>query len=200
LIVPEIKSRIDPIFQKLEALMATTFTLPTPEEYAPFYADYIERASLQNDIQSALSNQIEEILNAIDSLTEAQARFKPGPEEWSIKEVIGHLNDVERVFSYRLLRISRSDPTPLPGFEQNDFVRAAGFDHYPLKELIDEFELLRRANILAIRHLSDEAIDRRGTASGATISARALIYMMVGHVDHHMASLHEKYLPVAVTL
>jgi hypothetical protein len=180
--------------------MATTFTVPTPEEYAPFYADYIRRATQRGDIPTALSHQVDEILNALDTLTDAQARFKPGPEEWSIKEVLGHLNDVERVFSYRLLRISRNDPTPLPGFEQEDFVRAAGFDSIPLSDLVSEFEFLRRANILAVRHISDEAMDRRGTASRTAISARALIYMMVGHVDHHMASLHEKYLPVAMTL
>ena len=180
--------------------MATTFTVPTAEEYASFYGDYIQRASRRDDLYAAFSHQIDEILNALDTLTDAQACYKPGPKEWSIKEVIGHVNDVERVFSYRLLRISRNDPTPLPGFEQEDFVRAAGFDNVSLHDLASEFEFLRRANILAVRHMSDEAVDRRGTASGATVSARALIYMMVGHVDHHMASLHEKYLPVAITL
>jgi hypothetical protein len=180
--------------------MATKFTVPTSEEYAPFYADYVQRASQRDDIQAALSTQIEEILNALDTLTESQARFKPGPKEWSIKEVIGHLNDVERVFSYRLLRISRGDQTPLPGFEQNDFVQAAGFDKFPLTDLVGEFEFLRRANILTIRHMDDQSLDCRGTASGMTVSARALIYMMVGHVDHHLASLRENYLPVAVTL
>jgi uncharacterized damage-inducible protein DinB len=172
---------------------------PTAEEYASFYADDIQRASQREDVYAALSTQIEELLNALDSLNDSQARFKPGPEEWSIKEVIGHLNDVERVFSYRLLRISRGDPTPLPGFEQNDFVQAAGFDHRSLNDLASEFEFLRRASILAIRNMSAESLDCRGTARGATVSARALIYMMVGHVDHHMASLREKYLPVAVT-
>lgn len=180
--------------------MAAKFTVPTSEEYAPFYADYIQRASQRDDIRATLSSQIEEILNALDALTDTQARFKPGPMEWSIKEVIGHLNDVERVFSYRLLRISRGDQTPLPGFEQNDFVQAAGSNEIPLTDLVSEFEYLRRANILAIRHMSDEALNCRGTASGVTVSARALIYMMVGHVDHHLASLREKYLPVAVTL
>jgi hypothetical protein len=109
--------------------------------------------------------------------------------------VIGHLSDVERVFSYRLLRISRNDATPLPGFEQEDYVKEAGFDNYSLDDLLAEFEYLRRANMIAIQQLSAEAVDRRGTASGMTVSARALIHMIVGHVDHHMASLHEKYLP-----
>jgi len=113
---------------------------------------------------------------------------------------MGHLNDVERVFSYRLLRISRNDATPLPGFEQEDYVRAAGFDNSSLNDLLSEFEYLRRANNLAIQHMTDEALARRGTASGMTVSTRALIYMLVGHVEHHMASLHEKYLPMAGTL
>ena len=108
---------------------------------------------------------------------------------------MGHLNDVERVFSYRLLRVSRNDATPLPGFEQNDYVREAGFDSHPIKDLIQEFEHLRRANILAIQNMSDEAALRVGAASGYPVSARALIYMLVGHVDHHMESLREKYLP-----
>jgi hypothetical protein len=175
-------------------------TVPAPEEYATFYADYVQRATQMNDIYAALSAQIAELHEALDSLSDPQACFKPGPQEWSIKEVIGHVNDVERVFSYRLLRISRGDSTPLPGFEQEDFVRAAGFDRYSLGDLLGEFEFLRQANIIAIGHMTDEAINCRGTASGYTVSARALIYMIVGHVDHHLASLHEKYLPVAVTL
>ena len=175
-------------------------TIPTPEEYANFYTDYVQRAARRNDIYESLSDQIIELHAALDSFSDAQACFKPGPGEWSIKEVMGHLNDVERVFSYRLLRISRGDATPLPGFEQEDYVRSAEFDRYSLKDLLSEFECLRRANVLAIQHMTEDAVDRRGTASGYTVSARALIYMLVGHVDHHIASLHEKYLPVAVTL
>ncbi|HSJ88760.1 MAG TPA: DinB family protein [Anaerolineales bacterium] len=175
-------------------------SVPTTHEYAPFYADYIERATKRDDVFSALSRQIDELHAALDTLTEPQARFQPGPEEWSIKEVIGHLSDVERVFSYRLLRISRNDATPLPGFEQEDYVRAAGFDNYALNDLVCEFEYLRRANVLSIQNMSEEALHRYGTASGVTVSARALIYMLVGHVEHHMASLHEKYLPEAARL
>jgi hypothetical protein len=183
-----------------ESFQMTSLTIPAPDEYAPFYADYVQRASQRSDVYAALSDQIAEIHTALDALTDPQACFKPGPQEWSIKEVIGHLNDVERVFAYRLLRISRNDPTPLPGFEQEDFVRAAGYDRYSLADLVREFDFLRQANIIAIGHMTDEAIDCRGTASGYTVSARALIYMIVGHVDHHMASLQEKYLPAAVTL
>lgn len=170
---------------------------PTSNEYAEFYAGYVQRAQARGDVLAALLKQIEEVKSALGSLTDEQALFRDAPKEWSIKEVMGHLNDVERVFSYRLLRISRNDATPLAGFEQDDYVREAGFDRHPLKELIEEFEHLRRANILAIQNMSEEAALRVGTASGYPVSARALIYMLVGHVDHHMESLNEKYLPFA---
>ncbi len=175
--------------------MTNNLTPPTNEEYAPFYSDYIQRAISRNDVIAALPLQIDEVKSALGHLTDQQARFKFGPLEWSIKEVVGHLIDVERIFSYRLLRISRNDQTPLPGFEQEDYVREAGFDNSSFSDLLSEFELLRRANILAIKNMSDESASRLGTASGATISARALIYMMVGHVEHHMASLRENYFP-----
>ena len=180
--------------------MPAKISPPATDEYAPSYSDYVQRAAQRENLSTALSDQIAELHAALDPLSDLQARFKPGPDEWSIKEVIGHINDVERVFSYRLLRISRGDATPLPGFEQEDYVRAAGFDRCPLVDLVSEFEHLRRANMLAVYHMPDQVVDCLGTASGYPVSARALIYMLVGHVDHHVASLHEKYLPVAVTL
>ena len=149
--------------------MPEQISLPGTDEYAPFYGDYIQRARQRGDVFAALSDQIGELHAALDSLSDRQARFKPGPQEWSIKEVMGHLNDGERVFSYRLLRISRGDATPLPGFEQEDYVRAAGFDHFSLEDLVNEFEYLRRANRIAIQNMTPEAIERCGTASGAAI-------------------------------
>ena len=168
---------------------------PTPDEYASFYSDYIQRAVARGDVLAAMPTQIEELDSALGNLTDKQARFRTGPEEWSIKEIVSHLIDAERVFSYRLLRVSRNDTTPLPGFEQNGYVSTSGADDLPLGNLLAEFSFLRRANILAIGHMSTDAVKRRGTVSGATVSANALIHMLVGHVDHHMASLHEKYLP-----
>jgi hypothetical protein len=170
-------------------------TPPTPDEYAEFYAGYVQRATARGDVLAAFPKQIDEIKSTLGILSDEQALFRDAPKEWSIKEVMGHLNDVERVFSYRLLRVSRNDPTPLPGFEQDDYVRESGFENCSLQDLIQEFEYLRRANILAINNISAESALRRGTASNNPISARALIYMLVGHVDHHLASLHEKYLP-----
>jgi hypothetical protein len=174
--------------------MTITLQSPTPDEYASYYADYIERARQKADVLAALLQQIDDIKSTLGHLTDEQARFKFGSTEWSIKEVLGHVNDVEHIFSYRLLRISRNDATPLSGFEDGDYVREAGFDNFPLDDLIAEFESVRRANILAIKNMREESTHRLGIASGATVSARALIYIMVGHVEHHMASLRENYL------
>ena len=176
--------------------MKSNPTPPTADEYAPFYADYVQRAQAKGDVIAALPQQIEDIRSAMGKLTDQQARFRNGPEEWSIKEIVSHLIDTERVFSYRLLRVSRNDKTPLPGFEQGDFVRESGADELAFDDLLNEFEYLRRANMLAIKNISEEAAVRTGTASGAIVSAKALIFMLVGHVEHHMASLHEKYLPL----
>ncbi len=175
--------------------MSLKIISPTPEEFAPFYADYIQRATARGDLIAALSAQPDELKAALGSLTDSQARFRNGPKEWSIKEIVSHLIDGERVFSYRLLRISRKDKTLLPGFEQEDYVRESGADELPLADLLAEFEYLRRANAIAIKNMNDEMIAQTGTASGATISARALIHILVGHVEHHMESLREKYLP-----
>lgn len=172
-----------------------TLPAPSPNEYNAFYADYIQRASARGDVAAALAVQPDELRSALEPLSDSQARFKPGPEEWSIKEIVSHLIDAERVFSYRLLRISRKDKTPLPGFEQGDFVRESGADEIPLSDLLDEFEFLRRANYLSIKNMKAAAFSEIGTASGSPVSAGALVYMLVGHVDHHMESLKEKYLP-----
>ena len=176
--------------------MTLELTAPTPNEYFEYYGGYINRAITRSDVLATLHQQIDEIKSALGNLTDDQALFRDAPNEWTIKEVVGHMNDVERVFSYRMLCISRNDQTPLPGFEQDDYVREAGFNQYAIADLISEFELLRRANILAIKGMSAEATLRIGTASGYPFSVRALIYVLVGHVEHHMASLHEKYLPL----
>jgi hypothetical protein len=166
---------------------------PTTEEYAPFYSDYVERMQ-DKDVLHVLERQIDELKSALIDRSEEHALYRFGPKEWSIKELVGHLNDAERIFSYRMLCISRKDTAPLPGFEQDDFVRESGSDSCALNDLLSEFEFLRRANILAIRSLSDDALLRRGTAGGATVSVRALVHIIPGHVEHHLQSLRVNYL------
>jgi uncharacterized damage-inducible protein DinB len=173
--------------------MSSKIHRPDENEYAPFYAGYIQRVP-DGDIFEILAHQSETLRTLLAAFPTQQANFRPGSAEWSVKEVVGHINDTERVFAYRALRISRGDQTPLAGFEQDDYVRAAHFDDRNLHDLLEEFDLLRRANLLAFTHLSEEASQYQGTASGFTVSVRALLYMMAGHVEHHMESLRQDYL------
>lgn len=166
---------------------------PTENEYAPYAVVYVQRVT-DGNVFGLFASQIQTLHSMLAHLSDDQASFRPGPDEWSIKQVVGHISDCERVFAYRALRISRNDQAPLAGFEQDDYVREATFDECALGDLLDEFELLRRANILAFSRLTDEQILRCGTASGFPVSVRGLLYIMAGHVEHHIESLEVDYL------
>ncbi|MEP7284943.1 MAG: DinB family protein [Chloroflexota bacterium] len=173
--------------------LATLISRPAESEYVPFYGGYVQLVP-DGDIFGHLTEQIDTLKTLLSPLSAEQANFRFGPDEWSIKEVVGHINDAERIFSYRALRISRNDQTPLPGFDQNNYVREANFGDWTLADLLQEFELLRRANLLAFNRLSPDISLRSGTAGNGMVSVRALLYIMVGHVAHHMESLHTNYL------
>ena len=166
---------------------------PQSDEYAEFYAGYVQRVPAGTDLTVLLSGQPEALRALLQNVTDEQASVRPAPAEWSVKEVIGHIADTERVFAYRLLRIARGDQTPLPGFDQNEFVNATDFNRRSLASLLDEFEFQRRSNMLLAASLTDEEIDRRGTASGNPVSARALLHILAGHVLHHIESLKTDY-------
>lgn len=166
---------------------------PQPDEYKSFFTGYIQRVAEGTDIIALLSSQPDELKTLLQSVGDDQANSRPAPGEWSIKEIIGHLNDTERIFAYRALRIARNDSTPLPGFEQNDYVTATNFNARSLGDLLDEFTFQRRANVLCFKPLSAEETARRGTASNNPISSRALLFVMAGHVMHHIESLKIDY-------
>lgn len=166
---------------------------PQTDEYAEFYASYIQRVPMGCDLIALLRDQPATLDRLLEHISDAQASARPAPTEWSIKEVLGHIADTERVFAYRLLCIARGDQTPLPGFDQEHFVRATDFNRRSMRSLLDEFALQRSANTLLITGLSESEIDQRGTASGHVVSARALIYMLAGHVEHHLESLQTDY-------
>ncbi|MCC7118711.1 MAG: DinB family protein [Anaerolineales bacterium] len=170
-------------------------TPPSADEAAAYYSTYIDLAIERGDVLAALSKQIDELQQELGSLSDEQARFTPGPAEWTIKEVVGHLIDTERVFAYRLTCLSRKEQNPLPGFDQDDYVREGNFNAYALADLLKEFEFTRKANLIAIQHLPEAALNYRGVASGNPVSVRALIHIMVGHVEHHRQSLRRDYLP-----
>ncbi len=170
---------------------------PAETEYAPFYAGYVKRVPDEKnfDLFALLGRQADVLRVLLATLTTEQESFRPGAGEWSIKEVIGHINDAERIFAYRAMRISRGDQTSLPGFEQDDFVHESNFSARTLADLLEEFDLQRRANILQFNRISPETSLRTGTASEASISVRAALYIMAGHVEHHLESLRTDYLP-----
>jgi hypothetical protein len=166
---------------------------PTSGEYAEYYDRYISLVP-EGDIVATLERQLDSTIALLSGIDESQANKRYEPGKWSIKELVGHLIDSERIFAYRALRFARNDQTPLSGFEQDDYVRDAVFDDRTLADLTDEFEHVRKANISLFGSLSDEAYSRRGPANEVEISVRALAYIIAGHEAHHMHVLKTRYL------
>ncbi len=170
----------------------TTATIPRPEaaEYAPFYGTYIARVP-EGDLLQLLEEQRRDSQALLAGIPEARALHRYAPGKWSIKEVVGHLMDSERVFCYRALRFARGDAKPLQGFDETAWVPAGTFDVRPLTDLAAELDAVRRATIALFRSF-DAA--RRGTANDKEISVRALAYIVAGHERHHVGILRERYL------
>ena len=166
---------------------------PRSDEFDPFYAGYIARVANVATPGDEFVAQRARLLNFLSPLSDEQARYRYASGKWSIKELVGHLSDAERIFAYRLLRIGRGDETPLSGFEENDYVRSAGSDGRPFGELLDEWAATRDATAALVRGMPTEAWERRGTANGVGVTARALAYIILGHVEHHRRVLEERY-------
>ncbi|GIV59020.1 MAG: hypothetical protein KatS3mg043_0109 [Rhodothermaceae bacterium] len=169
--------------------------VPAPGEYAPFYAGYVA-AVAGEDVAEVLRSQPVELRALLGSLSDEAARYRYAPGKWSVKEVVGHLTDAERILACRLLRIARGDATPLPGFDEQAYVAAAGFDRLPLASLLDGFETARAATLALVETLAPEDGTRQGTANGTPVSVRALLYILAGHVRHHQRILRERYAAV----
>src|ERR1700730_8560495 len=166
---------------------------PASDEYAPYYQKYV--ALLPDaDVIAILSQQLESTRTLLGRIAETQAGSRYAPDKWSIKELVGHLIDTERVFAYRAMRFARNDQTPVSGFEQDDYVRNGDFDSRALPDLAAEFEHLRRSNIHFFQALNEDAWDRRGTADDSEVSVRALAHIIAGHEVHHLQILKTRYL------
>lgn len=174
-------------------MSAAASNFPEATEYAPYYGKYVSLVP-EGDVLTTLAEQMDSTVRLLRSIDEEKAGHRYADDKWSIKELVGHLIDGERIFAYRALRFSRGDRTELPGFEQDDYVRAASFDACRFDELVREFELVRGSNLLLFKHLPDEAWQRRGVASDAEVSVRALCFIMAGHVQHHIEILKTRYL------
>ena len=167
---------------------------PQSEEYAPFFGRYISLIP-DADVLSVLQTHWDATNSLLRSLSENDGGFRYAPDKWSAKEVVGHINDTERIFAYRAMRIARADKTPLAGFEQDDYVRAGGFEQRTLGDLSEEFDSIRKSTMFLFRGLEKAAWTRTGTANHGTLSVRALAFMIAGHELHHRRILQEKYFP-----
>lgn len=167
--------------------------LPQPGEYHPAFAGYVAKAQAFADPVERLNRQLDEILGLLSPLGAARRLYRYAPGKWSVQELLGHITDAERIFAYRALRIGRADRTPLPGFEENAYVAAAQAGNCVWEELIAEFEHVRRSSVLLFQHLPEAAWLRAGIVNEASLSVRALAYITIGHVAHHLDILRERY-------
>ncbi len=164
---------------------------PDSSEYAAHYGTYIALVP-EDDILKAMSTGLAETQSFLAQVPEAEACVCHAPYTWTIKQVVGHLTDCERIFGYRALRFARGDSTPLPSFDENLYARSTVFERLPLTELALEFDIVRRSHNILFKNLTDTDWDRRGIASQAEMSVRALAYAIVGHERHHMAILRRR--------
>jgi uncharacterized damage-inducible protein DinB len=167
--------------------------MPSAYEYADYYASYVKLVP-QGDIIRILRDQMKETVALLSTLSEPQSEYRYAAGKWSIKEVIGHITDTERIMSYRLLSIARGEKASLPGYDENEYVAKADFDNQSLKDLMDHFACVRQSTIHLIKSLSDESLSCRGTANNSEVTARALITIMAGHELHHRKIIQERYL------
>jgi uncharacterized damage-inducible protein DinB len=167
-------------------------TRPGPGEYVEYYQKYIDLVP-DGDIIALLEREHERTKALLESIPEDRDHaYAPG--KWTIKEVVGHIADTERIFCYRALRYARADTTPLPGFDENTYVPAGAFVNRTLRSLIDELTDVRRATIALFNGLPSEAWERSGVANNNPVSVRALAWIAAGHGIHHRKLLQERYL------
>jgi hypothetical protein len=170
----------------------TEIARPSAGECSEGAGSYVARV-VGSDAWPVLVAQVEEVHRRLGHLSEDRALHRYAPEKWSVKEVVGHLSDAERVYVYRALRFARSDSTPLPGFDENLYVPAGRFDIRPMAALLDEWRTVRMATLSLFRGLDAAALCGRGVANGSIISVRALAWLAAGHTQHHLGVLRERY-------
>jgi uncharacterized damage-inducible protein DinB len=164
---------------------------PSADEYADYYHTYIRLIPDQPCLE-LLQSQVVELRTFLLDLSEKEASTIHAPYTWSIKQVVGHLIDTERIFSDRLLRFSSGEQQSQPGFDQDAYVAHQDYQTPTLKELVEELVHCRQSNLLLVRRLKPEAFDLRGIASGYEVTVRALVWMLVGHILHHMQIVQQR--------
>ncbi|TFE22733.1 DinB family protein [Cohnella luojiensis] len=166
---------------------------PTKDEYGAYYEQYISLVPTGN-IQDILREQLRNTSDFLASLTMDQGNYRYAPDKWSLKEVIGHINDNERVMAYRLLRFARGDKTELTGYDQDTFMAGVSFDTQSMAELIEDYAAIRQSTLTLLRGLSEQAWSRIGTANQNKMSVNVLAYIIAGHEIHHLKIIRERYI------
>lgn len=166
---------------------------PATTDFASFYAGYVGLVEDTDDIVSVIETQSSETQKMLSTLDEVRANSRYAEGKWSIKEVLGHVADTERIMGYRALAIARGETQSLPGFDENEYVRNASFDDWKLGDLAEHYALVRRANIVLFRNFPKEAWERRGVSNGNPVTVNALAWIIAGHERHHVKVLRERY-------
>lgn len=169
-----------------------SFDSPAVDEYSPFFAGYVA-AVAGRPVPDLLASQMEVIDRLFKPLSEEEAGFRYAPGKWSLRQMLGHLIDAERVFSYRAFRISRGDTTPLPGFDENPYVEAGNFDSRTVADLLDELHAARASTLALFRHIPPDAGMLRTVVNGVPLTLRAQAHVLAGHLEHHLRILAERY-------
>ena len=171
-----------------------TTTLLDRTEAAEYFFTYIDQVPKGQDIRRILETQLGETLLTLGGITESKSLHRYAPDKWSIRQVVGHINDCERMFVFRAMWFARSLGSELPSFDQDVAMAAVRFDDRLLSDLVDEFRALRESTVRFFRSLPDDAWEKRGIASGNPFTVRALAHITAGHVAHHVRILRERYL------
>jgi uncharacterized damage-inducible protein DinB len=169
---------------------------PEKNSYAGYFGRYIDQVP-EGDLIAILALQWEDLHDKLSKLNEVQSLHRYAPGKWSIKEVLGHMTDAERIFSYRMLRAARKDPTSLPGFDEDEFVRSADFDSQSLSGLLEQHGAVRKSNLLLLRGLKEADWHNMGVVNGEKTSVLSWACVIAGHEAHHRGVLEERYLPHA---
>lgn len=170
-----------------------TISRPVPSDYPPYFATYIDKVP-DGDVIDLLKSQIEDTVKTLSAVKEADAGFRYAPGKWSIREVVGHVVDTERIFMYRAVCFARGETNPLPGFDEKVYAANSGADAKPLSAHLDEFRTQRAATVSFLSGLAPEALLRRGTANNREYVMRAIPFIIAGHERHHMGVIRERYL------
>ncbi len=166
---------------------------PEKDEFAPYYLTYVNSVP-EGDIISILSQQMEDTMLLLNDVSEEQGQFHYAPGKWSLKEVIGHITDTERIMAYRLLCIARGETLSLPGFDENKYVAHASFNQQPIEQLLANLSVVRQSTILLLKSLAAESYTRKGLANNVEMTVRALAYIIAGHALHHCQIINERYI------